>query len=796
MNKQFAFRRLRGLIVFSVIALMLALGSCGRSDTAETRLSVAEISSVNEVGLRFLGLPEDISDWEFSIEPDIEVVSVERNRNAVILTGAADFQLNVQYTVSAFDPGTDFSASVVAKADDLEDLLFNEMYSDKTMGHSVEEGTNVFRLFVPRGKAVELLIYDSVADGPAVGSIGSPSRVIAMENDGDQIFEAFVDANLQGSYYGYRITERHVDPTPFTLEIPMDTVFPDPYSYALASSNDYPQIGLTLIMDENDFDWQAVSQPGVQIQDAIIMEAHLRDLTMDDSAGSSNPGSYLGVVDARTGGLAWLESLGVNAVEFLPLQDFGNIEAPYKQDALGYYNTWNGYAENYWGYMTMNFFAPESYYATGGTLEPGTWNGVDGRQVSEMKTMVRELHRSGIAVLMDVVYNHTSKYDNQPLLLIDRDFYFKDQDGTGTGYELESRRKMARRLILDSVRYWMEEYRIDGFRFDLAASHDPETITAIYEMATGINPDVMLIAEPWGGEGATSAEQFLELGWSKWNSEIRDAVRSQNRPVREGDVFVLGDTDGAKNLTPWWADINPAEPWQYVQYIESHDDSTLGDNLRIQSGTYSFYDENGEINRIDDLAEYHRLTPELLDAQRIAAASLLFAQGPVMMHLGQEWARGKVTPDLGGNPPEITENGGLGASSDNIVYRTPAPNSYSADNATNYIDYELARVNADLTDYYRGLIALRRSEPLLGGATGDILNPIESPNAKAIGVEIDGRLYAFVNADRNEDASFEIPAGTYSILVDKTRAGTEVLGTMEGGSISVEAGSALFLKRQ
>jgi pullulanase/glycogen debranching enzyme len=228
---------------------------------------------------------------------------------------------------------------------------------------------------------------------------------------------------------------------------------------------------------------------------------------------------------------------------------------------------------------------------------------------------------------MDVVYNHTSKYDNQPLLLIDRDFYFKDQDGTGTGYELESRRKMARRLILDSVRYWMEEYRIDGFRFDLAASHDPETITAIYEMATGINPDVMLIAEPWGGEGATSAEQFLELGWSKWNSEIRDAVRSQNRPVREGDVFVLGDTDGAKNLTPWWADINPAEPWQYVQYIESHDDSTLGDNLRIQSGTYSFYDENGEINRIDDLAEYHRLTPELLDAQRIAAASLLFAQG-------------------------------------------------------------------------------------------------------------------------------------------------------------------------
>ncbi len=784
------------LAALAAAALIFAAGCASAPAAAETRLSVAEISSVNQVGLRFIGLPEDISGWEFSIDPAVEVVSVERNRNVVTLTGAADFELNTAYRVTAADAESGFSATVAARADKLEDLLFNEMFSDKPMGHSVQNGSNAFRLFVPRGKAVELLIYDSVEDGPSVGSVGSPSAVIAMENDGNQVFEAFVDGDLMGTFYGYRITERYVDPTPFTLDIPMDTVFPDPYSYALASSNDYPQIGLTLIMDLDSFDWQGVTQLGVQIQDAIIMEAHLRDLSMDDSAGSANPGSYLGVVDARTGGLAWLESLGVNVVEFLPLQDFGNIEAPYKEDALGYFNTWNGYEENYWGYMTMNFFAPESYYATGGTLEPGTWNGTDGRQVDEMKTMVRELHRSGIAVLMDVVYNHTSKYDNQPLLIIDRDFYFKDQDGTGTGYELESRRKMARRLILDSVRYWMEEYRIDGFRFDLAASHDPETIAAIYRMANEINPDVMLIAEPWGGEGATSSEQFLELGWSKWNSEIRDAVRSQNRPTREGPVFVLGDTDGAANLIPWWADINPAEPWQYVQYIESHDDSTLGDNLRIQSGFYSFYDEDGNINRIDDLEAYHRLTPELLDANRVAAASLMFSQGPVMLHLGQEWARGKVTPDLGGNPPEITENGGLGASSDNIVYRTPAPNSYSADNATNYIDFDLAQVNRELTDYYRGLIALRRAEPLLGGATQVILTAIESENRKAVGVEIDGSMYAFVNAGRDEDAEFVIPPGSYQILVDKTRAGTEVLGTMEGGTISVEPASALFLKKQ
>jgi glycogen operon protein len=167
-----------------------------------------------------------------------------------------------------------------------------------------------------------------------------------------------------------------------------------------------------------------------------------------------------------------------------------------------------------------------------------------------------------------------------------------------------------------------------------------------------------------------------------------------------------------------------------------------------------------------------------------------------MMHLGQEWARGKITPDLEGNPPEITENGGLGASSDNIVYLTPSPNSYSADNNTNYIDFDLAQVNAELTDYYRGLIELRKSEELLGAATSEQLNILESPNAKALGVEISGELYGFVNASREESAPFTIPEGSYGVVVNKTEAGSSVLETISGGAIEVEPASALFLKKQ
>ncbi|AHC13830.1 alpha-amylase family glycosyl hydrolase [Salinispira pacifica] len=785
-----AFRHIisTGILTAGLLAVLLLASCASTGGTVPTQLTVAEISDLREVGLRFLGLPEDISSYEFSIEPDLEIGNVERNRNAIILSTDRDFQLNQDYTVTVRDTEGDFTASVGVKTDKLEDIVFNNMYSDKPMGYRLEDGVSAFRLFVPRGKAVELHLFDAPGE--------EAREVIPMENDGNQVFEAFIDGELYGTFYGYSITERYAQPTAYDLEIPADTVFPDPYSYALASSNDYPQFGLTLIYDRDEFDWQGTEALGLDIADAIIMEAHLRDLSTHPSAEAENPGTYLGVVDAARGGMNWLKDLGVNAVEFLPLQDFNNIEAPYKEDSLGYFNTWNGYGENYWGYMTFNFFAPESYYASDGSLEPGTWNGTDGRQVDEMKTMVRELHKNGIAVLMDVVYNHTSKYDNQPLMLIDRDFYYKDQDGTGTGNELESRRKMARKMILDSVRYWMEEYHIDGFRFDLAASHDPETIRAIYEMATEINPEVMLIAEPWGGEGATSAEEFLELGWSKWNSEIRDAIRSQNRPTQEGDVFVLGETNGAKNLMAWWGDINPAEPHQYVQYIESHDDATLGDNLRIQSGEYSFYNEDGSINRIEDIREYTELTPDLLDAHRIAAASLFFSQGPIMMHLGQEWARGKITPDLEGNPPEITENGGLGASSDNIVYLTPSPNSYSADNNTNYIDFDLAQVNAELTDYYRGLIELRKSEELLGAATSEQLNILESPNAKALGVEISGELYGFVNASREESAPFTIPEGSYGVVVNKTEAGSSVLETISGGAIEVEPASALFLKKQ
>jgi pullulanase/glycogen debranching enzyme len=236
----------------------------------------------------------------------------------------------------------------------------------------------------------------------------------------------------------------------------------------------------------------------------------VRDLTAHASSEVEKKGTYLGLIEkGKTGGLDYLKSLGINAIELLPIHKFGTIEIPYRDSSVlseGYpINTWNPYARNHWGYMTSYFFTPETYYATDGTLDPNKMNGTDGRAVREFKDMVKALHKENIAVILDVVYNHVSQYDYNCFKYLDKFYYFRtDSAGnflslSGCGNDFKTERPMARRLIIESIKYWMTEYHIDGFRFDLAAMIDFETAKAIYQEAKKINPNVILIAEAWGG---------------------------------------------------------------------------------------------------------------------------------------------------------------------------------------------------------------------------------------------------------------------------------------------------------
>jgi len=784
-------RSVRAGVAMAAIAALatVVLAGCPAPEPEEPeppRLSRAELVDTDEIQLRITNLPDadEFDRLEFSIDHDIEVVSAERRVPMVVLRTEGEFVEEETYTLTMYDPEFDVTSEMEIDLGMLVEARMNEMYTDKELGYIYEDGTSIFRLFVPRGEEVFVHIFDHPAD--------EEGEVHEMEHIGEQVFEARVEEELWGKFYGYQITERSHDPQPIVPEVPMDTIFADPYSEAVASLNEYPQKHRTLIYD-SDFDWEDVESPGHDINDLVIMESHVRDLSAHETAETPYPGTYRGIVEAERGGLAYLEDLGVNAVEFLPLHHFNNIEAPYDEHSYGFRNTWNPFEENYWGYMTTSFFAPETYYATDGHLERGEWIGTDGRAVDELKELVREMHRNDMAVLLDVVYNHTSQYDEQALKLIDYEYYYRQPDQTGTGTELESRRRMVRRMFADSVVHWMEEYKIDGFRFDLAASHDRETIEYITERAQEVNPNVYLIAEPWGGAGLTGAHDFIDIGWAKWDDGIRNAIRSENRPTGEGQNFALGNADNASQLQQYWEGDQQGEPYQYVGYIESHDDATFGDNLRIQSGYYSFLDEDGEINRIEDIAEYQELPEDLIRANKVGAGALFLSQGPIMLHLGQEWARGKVMPDLEGEVPEVTDQGQIGAASDNVVYRTPSPNTYMADNEVNWINFDHVELNRDLLEYYKGLIELRKEQPLLGRGGPETVETMTTGNPNALGADIDGEIYGFVNSDPHESASFQIPAGTYSVVVDGESAGTEELYEMEGGQIEVEPASTLIL---
>lgn len=791
-------KRLSASAILILLSAVLFAGGQGETPAAAPapasagfEIFSADVAEADVVRLRSSGLPEDLSQASFAVEPGYAAATAEKAGSFVLVRTSGPLKIGTDYTVTVTFAGKTLSLPV--NTANLAAASLTGLYSDKPLGYFFEGGKSVFRVFLPQVKAAEVVIFDKVTDGPEA------ARLVPLTADENYVFEAIVDGPLWGKYYGYRITERSIPWVPQTPDLKSDTIFADPYGQATAQSTSFPQANRTLILDTSKYNWEGDKPLGLDISRAMIMEAHIRDLTAHATAGTSTPG-YKGMVNATRGGVKWIKDLGVNAVEFLPLMEFSEVEPPYRVTAAGMKNTWNVYGRNYWGYMTSNYFSPESSYASDAVREEGKWNGTDGRAVTEMKDMVKALHRQNIAVVMDVVYNHTASYDQNTFKIINKDYYFKKQDKTGTGNEMESRRLMVRRMILDSLRYWMTEYHVDGFRFDLATSHDKETIKAIADLVYSINPKAILIAEPWGGENSTTSRDLLSAGWAQWNDGLRKAVRADNRPITTRPVFALGTVNVPDEVkAAWSAGISAGfKSWQEVNYIESHDDSTFGDIMRISSGFYNFYQEDGKtLNRITDIPAYLKLDDKLLRANRVGALTLFLAQGPLMLHIGQEWARGKITPDLTGVYPELTTKGPVGLTSDNLVYLTPAPNSYSADNETNWINFDYAQLNQSLIDYYKGLIQLRKSQPLLGTADPtQITLQYSETQPKALGTHIAGKVFGFVNADPAAAAVFTLPDGTYDVVVEEGKAGTASLRTQTGGQVTIPPQSGLVVIRK
>jgi pullulanase/glycogen debranching enzyme len=561
------------------------------------------------------------------------------------------------------------------------------IYSDKKLGSFVQDGKTYFRLFAPNAEKVSLLTFDKREQ-----TYGKETKMVKDENG---VWETSFDGELYGLFYGFKVCH----PETPCIE---DIVCLDPYAKAVTTFNTYYNPRRAIVIKEGDYDWEGDEWIKTDWRDLIIYEMHIRDMTEHPSSGVNDRGTYKGLIEkGKTGGINYIKNLGVNAVELLPSQEFANIEIPFKDSLNGKYNHWNPYERNHWGYMTAAFFAPESYYSENvRELEWNHWRGKDAKAVTDFKDMGKAFHKEGIAVIMDVVYNHISEYEVGNFKEIDRDYYFRlDAKGkyiaqSGCGNDFKTERPMVRRLILESILYWMKEYHVDGFRFDLGKLIDWETLELIIHEAKKINPNVIFVCEPWGG--GYDPAGFSVRGWGSWNDQIRNGIKGEN-PF-DGHGWIFGKWYGNNNPQRIKSYVNGTlikdkfglfqKPEHAVNYLESHDGYTLGDFIRLGLGDVKKDQLIGNVN------ELVKLTPTQLKLNKIAALFLFTSRGITMIHSGQEYARSKI----------IANDENVNDKHKGMIDH----NSYEKDNETNYINYNHAEINEELFDYYKGLIELRK----------------------------------------------------------------------------------------
>ena len=652
----------------------------------------------------------------------------------------------------------------------------NEAYSTKRLGAFVIDNTTTFRLFAPNAKSVRLYVFDAPENDPTSEHL--------MNVDEDGVWEITLKNNLTNKYYGYRVAQFLNDDF---SHLPLCI---DPYAKAVTSFTDYYNPRKSIVYNEG-YDWGDDKWIEQNWRDLIIYEMHIKDMTAHPSAEASEPGTYKGLVEKNNGGINYIKNLGVNTVELLPAQEFGNIEIPFNDSLNGKFNTWNPYERNHWGYMTAAFFAPSSFYSENWKeMKMNHWMGRDGKQVNDFKDMVKAFHKENIAVMMDVVFNHLSEYEIGNLKEIDKEYYFRlDENGnyiavSYCGNDLKTEAPMMRRLIIDSIIFWMKEYHIDGFRFDLGKLIDWETLEEIIREARKINPNVVFVAEPWGG--GYDPKGFSLREWGSWNDQIRNGIKGEN--PNDGLGWIFGSWYGNNSVERLKSYINGTtinyehglfqKVEHSVNYLESHDGYTLGDFIRIGTKSVSPH------QKIADINANTKLTPEQLKLNKLAALFLFSSQGITMIHSGQEFARSKVIAT--NNYIADNEKGQLDH------------NSYNKDNFTNYINYNQAEMNLDLLDYYKGLIELRKTYEEFRRAESEQIKFFNLGGEFSIGFSVkmyDKEFIVLMNSSNQNEEQFVPPDGEWEIFVNNEKAGTDVLSIVSG-QIKIPTTSGLILKRK
>ena len=517
--------------------------------------------------------------------------------------------------------------------------------------------------------------------------------------------------------------------------------------------------------------WEQDERPEIRPEDRCVYELHVKDFSSDPHSGISDKhrGKFLAFTEEGTTlngdgihatGFDYLKSLGISHVHLLPVFDFGSVP----EDDAEAFN---------WGYDPVQYNVPEGSYAT----DP--FHGEV--RIREMKEMVQALHKAGIGVIMDVVYNHTYNLDSPFQKTVPYYYYREWEDGTisngsDCGNETASEREMFRRFMVHSVCYWAKEYHIDGFRFDLMALHDTETMnairTALNRMPRG--EEILVYGEPWKAAASAMQEGYfpsdkqnigrLMDGISMFCDDTRDSIKGSVFIAAEGG-YVNGKerlSAGILSATDGWMDgkgaYEPRNASQLIPYVSAHDNYTLWDKLKLSDPK----------RKEDAEPDFGKMDERTLSMNRLAAGIVMTCKGMPFFQAGEEFAR--------------TKHG--------------EGNSFKSSWQLNKIDWTRALEQEELVDYYRGLLALRRKFQAYGTCEPDCKKTFFRENQIA-GYELeypDGHAVCVFYNPWEKEALQKLPEGNWKLLCDGKRCAED--GAEMKESMMLPAKSMVLLARE
>lgn len=609
--------------------------------------------------------------------------------------------------------------------------VFNEM--------SYSPGQTVFSLNAPVKGVVR--IYDS-------GIAGKLLKTVKMRQDGVDKWTATVKGNLKGKFYTFDIGKGET---------------PGVFAKAVGVNG---RRGAIIDMSQTNPDhWTTDLRPVIKSPaDLVIYEMHWRDYSVDESSGIVNKGKFLSLTEPKA--IQHLKDLGINAVHILPSFDYASVDETRLDSAQ--YN---------WGYDPVNFNVPDGGYST----DP--YSPV--KRINEFKRMVQALHKAGIRVILDVVYNHTFDLKNSNFEKTYPGYYYRynadgtPSNGSGCGNETASEKPLMRSFMLQSVKYWINEYHIDGFRFDLMGVHDIETMNDIRAGVNSIDPTIFIYGEGWSAGSCAYPVEKLAVkanipqmpGVAAFSDDMRDALRGPFNDDHKG-AFLAGISGEEESLKygivggimhpqvdmqkvnydkkPW-----ALQPTQQISYVSCHDDMCLVDRLKSSVPNA----DTDQIIRLDELAQ----------------TAVFLSQGVPFMLSGEEMLRDKKG----------------------------VHNSFSSPDSVNCLNWNNMKKYPQVFQYYKNLIQLRKNHPAFRLGDTDLVReklqflPVQPCMVGFILKDNAGgdewkNIIVLLNGN-NSPCDVDVPKGDYTVVGCDGVINEKGLGQLAGGKVTVDAQSALIM---